>query len=256
MDWCPDSGEPAAAARDTCLAATLFDDIQLAASSSDEHQTVPSAWRERFAARAHEPSVYNGLFRACTAGRVWTLTSARTAHLRRLPPAHGEALEPWRRQLAAVKDALLVRGPLPTTLTIACPGQPAAGAYDLIVSVLQGSCSGITEMSLVPANAQFTHNLYAASDSAPVTAFLASLGPALPNTTTLTISVACEVPAPGPTAFPRLSKVVVPATLPNHGAARLYGSLSRALGHITCLEVGSSTHIHAHTRTHTHLGPP
>lgn len=124
------------------------------------HQVVPHAWLLRFA--KHHADVLGGLFICCRGGRDLALQCARTGKLC-LRVADREPDGDWLRQLAAVREALTLRGVAPTRLRIARPrvGKPHHVPPDLppptpqclarlalVFQHLDGVCAGVTELAL------------------------------------------------------------------------------------------------------------
>ncbi len=169
------------------LGSALFD-WPLALGYHASSDAVPSAWSESFIDCA-DGDTYWGLFTACGPGRVWVLRTAKRARLT-LHIEVGACDAAWLRQLAAIRDALAIRGARRTELTIVFHTGDHGGLIaklGQVAEALAGVSQGITALHL---------ETYTSDEGAVVTA--------CPNLTTLHLS---RLPAalPPPSSLPHLT---------------------------------------------------
>ncbi len=154
-------------------------------------QSAPDALRVLVATRHIKADEYKAIFCVSRAGRDWVLSSALNARLdlwmpRRLKAGYpSKPTWPWQPHIAAVRQALLIRGTLPTTITLHCYHRTPPAMYSKVLSALQGAGAGVTGLRLVPGTDH--DRLDTIADLSTASVFLVQAAQALPNLTTLHI---------------------------------------------------------------------
>lgn len=186
-----------------CLAAALFD-FPPAPGFAAPDLAAPQAWLLLFKKKHTTRGVYRGLFRSCKSGRVWVLEMAPKARLT-LDLTEAQETDAFAAQLAAARDALVLRGSAPTHLRVTrgagadsdaeCDADSDAASD----AECDAKCAAIPSI-FVGIQAVITHlEMIDYGSDAPCEAYaelLQQLGPLLPHLTTLTLQPAFALPPP------------------------------------------------------------
>ncbi len=169
--------------------------------------SVAAALRVLVMSQHPDKGLYRDVSKVSRAGRDWTLQSAAGARLTLRPPQQGQPLGPWCAQLIAIRRDLIVRGELPTSVTVWCDRHTQGAAFDLIPALLEGAGVGVTELSLTPSAGCFGRGIRDA-DASVLTAFLQRCALAFPNLQSLAVAAELCV-LPHPHHFPKLQQLAL-----------------------------------------------
>ncbi len=184
------------------LAAALFPRFPAAEECDPPQQHAPDSWLLSFREHHADAEVLAGLFTSCPAGRDYVLETADTATVK-LDTTTDQTSFQWLAQFRAVKHSLIMRGSLPTSLSLtATESQASAAACALLLEPLSGAAGSLYTLELhhklPPSRPASQHN-----PTQPFTNFLQHAG----QTFTGLISLVCEHSScslPPPSRFPRL----------------------------------------------------
>ncbi len=217
------------------LGAAVFPSLQPAPGCAEPQQHAPDTVLDLLLTQ-HGAVVYAGLSAASKAGKTWSLQHApkATLTLRPDPDAPFETAVPrtsqeaadWEQRLSIARDALSVRGALPTTLRLLIED-----TSDLLAvpEYLAGVGEGIVRIEVVY---QGTSNMVKSTSTA---AFLQAAAQACPNVTSLHL-VACPCVLPPSPAFPKLTHFSL-RIFHNCPAGSVFRSIAQYLPQITHLVI-------------------
>ncbi len=130
------------------LAAALFPGFPAAEGCAQPQQCVPDSWLLSFREHHADAEVLAGLFTSCPAGRDYVLETAVIARLQ-LDTTVAQDPFQWLAQLRAVKQHLITRGTLRTTLSLtADETQASTAACVALLGVLIGASGNVHRLDL------------------------------------------------------------------------------------------------------------